>query len=110
MVFTTRPSEGTRILYPPGEVTLLPRLSPTQALGSIVVLENMPCGFTANARQPNGMMFNTFGFLPGYQFSRVTAPTSPDRHGDSQTVSVKDLFMAKRLGLVNHPPLPLTVN
>eukprot|EP00965_Chrysotila_dentata_P017421 578858-Pleurochrysis_carterae.AAC.1 len=59
-----RPALGTHTLYAPGERTLLPRFTPTQALGSILVFENATLGFTAKARHPNGKMLITRGFSP----------------------------------------------
>eukprot|EP00965_Chrysotila_dentata_P165119 5452558-Pleurochrysis_carterae.AAC.1 len=45
---------GTQILYAPDDCTLRPRLIPTYARASIVILEYATRGFTAYARQANG--------------------------------------------------------
>eukprot|EP00965_Chrysotila_dentata_P118217 3907307-Pleurochrysis_carterae.AAC.1 len=50
--------------YAPGERRLRPRLTPSQARGSIVVLEYAMRGLTASALQPKGKMGMTLGFCP----------------------------------------------
>ena len=50
--------------YAPGVDKLRPKLTPTHDRGSMSVLEYCSRGFTANARQPKGMMFMTRGLLP----------------------------------------------
>ena len=73
-----RPVPGTIILYAPGERTLLPRLYPTHARGSMVVLEYWLRGFTANALQPKGMMDMIRGFVPvsiSYDVGEVVEPS-----------------------------------
>eukprot|EP00965_Chrysotila_dentata_P079614 2625286-Pleurochrysis_carterae.AAC.1 len=55
---------GTQMLYAPGDCTLRPRLTPTHARASIVVLEYATRSFTAYARQPNGRMLMIRGLIP----------------------------------------------
>eukprot|EP00965_Chrysotila_dentata_P010938 356076-Pleurochrysis_carterae.AAC.1 len=55
---------GTQMLYAPGERMLRPRLIPTHARASIVVLEYATRGFTAYARQPNGSTLMMRGLIP----------------------------------------------
>eukprot|EP00965_Chrysotila_dentata_P216654 6189503-Pleurochrysis_carterae.AAC.2 len=52
------------MLYAPGDRTLRPRLIPTHARASIVVLEYATRGFTAYARQPKGSMLMMRGLIP----------------------------------------------
>eukprot|EP00965_Chrysotila_dentata_P106249 3508556-Pleurochrysis_carterae.AAC.1 len=55
---------GTYTLYAPGDVRLRPRLMPTQARGSMRVLEYATRGLTANVRHPKGSMGMMRGFVP----------------------------------------------
>eukprot|EP00965_Chrysotila_dentata_P003646 119795-Pleurochrysis_carterae.AAC.1 len=52
------------MLNAPGDWELRPRLIPTQALGSMRVLETEVRGLTAYARQPKGMMPMIVGLSP----------------------------------------------
>eukprot|EP00965_Chrysotila_dentata_P117982 3900225-Pleurochrysis_carterae.AAC.2 len=64
-VTTVRFALGTQILYAPGERTLRPRLTPSHARASIVVLEYATRGLSAYARQPNGsMLMLVRGLIP----------------------------------------------
>eukprot|EP00965_Chrysotila_dentata_P025276 840120-Pleurochrysis_carterae.AAC.1 len=55
---------GTQTWYAPGLSRLRPRLTPTQARGSMRVLEKDGRGFTAYARQPKGRIGMMRGFCP----------------------------------------------
>lgn len=59
-----------------GTSTSAYRLTPTHALGSMVVLEYCSRGFTANARHPKGKMFRTLGTLPVNISCEVGPPPS----------------------------------
>eukprot|EP00965_Chrysotila_dentata_P147444 4867188-Pleurochrysis_carterae.AAC.1 len=61
---TTTRRPGTKTLKAPGECGFLPRLTPTQARGSMRVFDTADLGLTAKALQPNGMMPMTDGLLP----------------------------------------------
>ena len=63
-VHTTFDSGGTQTLYAPGVCCARPRLMPTQARGSKLVLVKAERGLTAYARQPYGRIVITFGFSP----------------------------------------------
>eukprot|EP00966_Prymnesium_polylepis_P290258 6704884-Prymnesium_polylepis.1 len=72
-----RPVSGRYTRYAPDVDRLQPRLTPTQARGSMSVLEYCERGFTVKARQPKGMMFITRGFVPVSISYEVTSDSGP---------------------------------